>query len=57
MAGKSLSTTCCIVGGGPAGLMLGYLLARAVSRLWSSRSIGIFSATSAATPFIRRRSS
>lgn len=29
MAGKSLSTTCCIVGGGPAGLMLGYLLARA----------------------------
>ncbi len=26
---KSLHTTCCIVGGGPAGLMLGYLLARA----------------------------
>ncbi|MBF0671531.1 MAG: FAD-dependent oxidoreductase [Salinibacterium sp.] len=25
----SLDTTCCIVGGGPAGLMLGYLLARA----------------------------
>src|SRR6478752_6872336 len=23
------STTCCIVGGGPAGMMLGYLLARA----------------------------
>lgn len=29
MASKSLSTDCCIAGGGPAGLMLGYLLARA----------------------------
>jgi 2-polyprenyl-6-methoxyphenol hydroxylase-like FAD-dependent oxidoreductase len=26
---QSLSTTCCVVGGGPAGLMLGFLLARA----------------------------
>ncbi|KAA8997759.1 FAD-dependent oxidoreductase [Affinibrenneria salicis] len=26
---RTLSTTCCISGGGPAGLMLGYLLARA----------------------------
>jgi 2-polyprenyl-6-methoxyphenol hydroxylase-like FAD-dependent oxidoreductase len=26
---RTLSTTCCIVGGGPAGMMLGYLLARA----------------------------
>src|SRR3954453_16767166 len=26
---NSLSTQCCIAGGGPAGLMLGYLLARA----------------------------
>src|ERR1700685_1110921 len=25
----ALQTTCCIVGGGPAGVMLGYLLARA----------------------------
>src|ERR1700722_10020655 len=25
----SLQTTCCVVGGGPAGVMLGYLLARA----------------------------
>src|SRR5215467_9840212 len=25
---SSLETTCCIVGGGPAGVMLGYLLAR-----------------------------
>jgi 2-polyprenyl-6-methoxyphenol hydroxylase-like FAD-dependent oxidoreductase len=26
---KDLSTTCCIIGGGPAGIMLGFLLARA----------------------------
>ncbi len=29
MADQTLDTTCCIVGGGPAGVMLGYLLARA----------------------------
>ncbi len=29
MAGQALETTCCVVGGGPAGVMLGYLLARA----------------------------
>lgn len=28
MNGKSSHTTCCVVGGGPAGVMLGYLLAR-----------------------------
>ncbi len=28
-AGNASATTCCIVGGGPAGMMLGYLLARA----------------------------
>src|SRR5258706_5655377 len=28
MAKSALETTCCIVGGGPAGIMLGYLLAR-----------------------------
>ena len=28
MAPESLQTTCCVVGGGPAGMMLGYLLAR-----------------------------
>jgi 2-polyprenyl-6-methoxyphenol hydroxylase-like FAD-dependent oxidoreductase len=28
MPTKDLETTCCIVGGGPAGMMLGYLLAR-----------------------------
>lgn len=29
MASQTLNTTCCVVGGGPAGVMLGYLLARA----------------------------
>ena len=29
MATETLETTCCVVGGGPAGMMLGYLLARA----------------------------
>ena len=29
METKTLATTCCVVGGGPAGMMLGYLLARA----------------------------
>src|SRR5271165_5012277 len=29
MPDQTLPTTCCIVGGGPAGVMLGYLLARA----------------------------
>jgi 2-polyprenyl-6-methoxyphenol hydroxylase-like FAD-dependent oxidoreductase len=28
MADEKLETTCCLVGGGPAGIMLGYLLAR-----------------------------
>ena len=28
-SGRSLNTRCCIVGGGPAGMMLGYLLGRA----------------------------
>jgi 2-polyprenyl-6-methoxyphenol hydroxylase-like FAD-dependent oxidoreductase len=29
MAAKTFETTCCVVGGGPAGMLLGYLLARA----------------------------
>ncbi|MGD0144550.1 MAG: FAD-dependent monooxygenase, partial [Rhizomicrobium sp.] len=29
MAEKTIETRCCIAGGGPAGIMLGYLLARA----------------------------
>ncbi|MGC2660634.1 MAG: FAD-dependent oxidoreductase [Bryobacteraceae bacterium] len=33
MKSQSVDTTCCIVGGGPAGVMLGYLLARAGVRV------------------------
>ncbi len=29
MAGQRIETTCCVTGGGPAGMMLGFLLARA----------------------------
>jgi 2-polyprenyl-6-methoxyphenol hydroxylase-like FAD-dependent oxidoreductase len=29
VANKTIQTNCCIVGGGPSGMMLGYLLARA----------------------------
>src|SRR5580658_212729 len=29
MLTETLETSCCVVGGGPAGMMLGYLLARA----------------------------
>lgn len=28
MTGEVVETTCCVIGGGPAGIMLGYLLAR-----------------------------
>src|SRR3974390_2874468 len=33
MADNQISTTCCIAGGGPAGMMLGFLLARAGIRV------------------------
>ncbi len=33
MATSSIKTTCCVVGGGPAGMMLGFLLARAGVRV------------------------
>ena len=33
MADGSLTTQCCIAGGGPAGMMLGFLLARAGVRV------------------------
>src|SRR5271169_3229737 len=33
MANETLETTCCVFGGGPAGVMLGYLLARAGVRV------------------------
>ena len=46
---------CCIVGGGPAGMMLGLLLARAGVTCRCSRSTRISCATSAATRSIPRR--
>ena len=33
MANSTISTQCCIAGGGPAGMMLGFLLARAGVRV------------------------
>ena len=33
MATKTIKTSCCIAGGGPAGMMLGFLLARAGVRV------------------------
>jgi 2-polyprenyl-6-methoxyphenol hydroxylase-like FAD-dependent oxidoreductase len=33
MATENIETTCCVIGGGPAGMMLGYLLARAGVRV------------------------
>ncbi len=51
---ETVRTRCCIVGGGPAGVMTGFLLARAgvdVTVLEKRAD----SATSAATPFTRRR--
>lgn len=33
MGSESINTTCCIAGGGPAGMMLGFLLARAGMRV------------------------
>ena len=50
-----VDTRCCIVGGGPAGMMLGFLLARAGVGPWCSRSMPTSCATSAATRCIRRR--
>ena len=53
---QTLSCRCCIAGGGPAGMMLGFLLARAgvdVDRPGKARTT--FCAIFAATRFIRRR--
>jgi 2-polyprenyl-6-methoxyphenol hydroxylase-like FAD-dependent oxidoreductase len=33
MADRTITTQCCIAGGGPAGMMLGFLLARAGVRV------------------------
>ena len=54
-AHRSRKVRCCIVGGGPAGMMLGYLLGAPASMSWCWRSTPISFATSAATPCIPRR--
>jgi len=45
MAPETISVRCCIAGGGPAGMMLGYLLARVriAPDIWSlyEQEIGI----------------
>jgi 2-polyprenyl-6-methoxyphenol hydroxylase-like FAD-dependent oxidoreductase len=51
---STLQTTCCIVGGGPAGVMLGYLLARKGVRVTVLESIKISFAISGETRFIRQ---
>ena len=53
---RALSTTCCIAGGGPAGMMLGLLLARAGIDVVVLEKHADFLAISAATPSIPRRS-
>ena len=50
-----MKVRCCIVGGGPAGMMLGYLLGRAGIESWCWKSTPISSAIFAATPCIPRR--
>ena len=54
---EEIRTTCAIAGGGPAGMMLGFLLARAGVKVMVLRSIRIFCAIFAVTRSIRRRSS
>ncbi len=49
---QSDSATCCIVGGGPAGIMLGFLLARAGVDVLVLEKHKDFFRISAATPFI-----
>lgn len=51
---EQLQSRCCIVGGGPAGMMLGYLLARAGIDVLVLEKHADFLATSAATLFIPR---
>jgi 2-polyprenyl-6-methoxyphenol hydroxylase-like FAD-dependent oxidoreductase len=50
-----MKARCCIVGGGPAGMMLGYLLGRAGVDVVVLEKQQIFSAIFAATPCIPRR--
>jgi NADPH-dependent 2,4-dienoyl-CoA reductase/sulfur reductase-like enzyme len=52
MSATALTTKCCIVGGGPAGMMMGYLLARAgVDVVVQNRAIGpVFAGTAQPKP-------
>lgn len=54
MAHETINAECAIAGGGPAGVMLGFLLARAGVSL-SSKSTTIFSGIFAAIPSIHPR--
>jgi ribulose 1,5-bisphosphate synthetase/thiazole synthase len=56
MPNATVATKCAIAGGGPAGMMLGYLLARAGVDVACWRSMRTFFAISEVTPFIRQRS-
>ena len=49
MTDSSITTKCCVVGGGPAGMMLGFLLARAGVDVVVLESTPTFSAIFAVT--------
>ena len=53
---RRIDTRCCIVGGGPAGMMLGYLLGRAGIDTVVLEKHADFFEISAAIPCIPRRS-
>ena len=57
MPTEELRTTCCIAGGGPAGMMLGVLLARAGVDVVVLEKHADFLRDFRATPSTRRRSS
>lgn len=52
---RTKKVRCCIVGGGPAGMMLGYLLGRAGIDVVVLEKHADFSATFAVIPCIPRR--
>ena len=54
---RALKVRCCVVGGGPAGMMLGYLLARAGIEVVVLENTATSSGTFAATRSTPRRSS
>jgi 2-polyprenyl-6-methoxyphenol hydroxylase-like FAD-dependent oxidoreductase len=52
MPNDKMITGCCICGGGPAGIMLGFLLARAGIEVIVLENMQIFFATSVVIPSI-----